>query len=130
MQKAILVFLFFVSVCCSKPKRPDDVLTQPQLAALLIDVYLAEARTDNLRVNNMNLVKDSSIRYFLPFEEKLLKSHGLSDSTLKITYTYYLSHPKELEAVYDAIIDTLTLREKRAINAPEPKFVPKKPIKH
>ncbi len=112
MQKLLIVFLL-IGIACSSPKKPEGILTQPQLSALLIDIYLAEARADQLPV-----VKDSSMRFFIPFEEKLLKSKGISDSVLKKTYSYYLANPKELEQVYDAVIDTLVVREQRARKLP------------
>jgi hypothetical protein len=92
------------------------VLTQPELSALLIDIYIAEARLEIL-----HLPKDSTIRFFIPFEQKLLQTKGIPDSVLKSTYAYYLAHPKELEQVYDTVIDTLTLREKRLSHGPVPK---------
>jgi hypothetical protein len=116
MQKLCIVFLFLGIGACQSPKKPEGVLTQPQLASLIVDVYVAEARLDQ-----MPLVKDSAIRFFIPFEEKLLKNKGISDSALKKTYTYYLANPKELEQVYDSVIDTLVLRDQRATNAALPK---------
>jgi len=98
---------------CQTNEKPKDVLTQAQLSALLVDVYLAEAKLDAIAKP-----KDTTIKYFLPFEEKLLRRVGISDSVLKKTYTYYLANPKELEQVYDAVIDTLTLREQRGHLAP------------
>ncbi len=112
MQKLCIAFLFLGIVSCGSPGRPEGVLTQPQLAALIVDVYVAEARLDQLP-----LQKDSAIRFFIPFEEKLLKSRGVSDSALKETYAYYLANPKELEQVYDSVIDTLVLRDQRATAA-------------
>lgn len=118
MQKLCIIFLFlFLGIgACQSPKKPEGVLTQPQLASLIVDVYVAEARLDQLPI-----VKDSAIRLFIPFEEKLLKNKGISDSTLRKTYAYYLANPKELEQVYDSVIDTLVLRDQRAINASLPK---------
>lgn len=113
MQKLLLVFLFLALGACSSPKKPDGVLTQAQLSALFIDIYLAEARLQALPV-----AKDSSVRFFIPFEEKLLKTRGISDSTIQQTYSYYLAHPKELEQVYDAVIDTLVLRDQRLSHGP------------
>src|SRR5690242_413804 len=123
MQKLSLIFLFLASGACSSPKKPDGVLTQAQLSALFIDIYLAEARLEALP-----MAKDSSVRYFVPFEERLLKAKGISDSTMKQTYSYYLAHPKELEQVYDAVIDTLVLRDQRLSHGPSPAKPPlKKP---
>jgi hypothetical protein len=113
MQRLLIVFLFFGWGACSAPKRPDGVLTQPQLSALLIEVYLGEARIETVPVP-----KDSSIRFFIPFEEKLLQAKGIPDSILKKTYSYYLANPKELEQVYDAVIDSLVLRDQRTRSLP------------
>jgi hypothetical protein len=122
MQKLLLVFLFLAWGACSSSKKPEGVLTQPQLSALLLDIYLAEARLEAMPV-----AKDSSVRFFIPFEQKLLKAKGISDSTMEQTYAYYLAHPKELEQVYDIVIDTLMVRDQRLAHGPAPGRKP--PIK-
>jgi len=116
-MRIVCLIMLTLLAACQKNAKPKDVLTQAQLSALLVEVYLAEARLDAIPKP-----KDSTIKYFLPFEEKLLKRLNISDSVLKITYTYYLDHPKELEAVYDSVIDTLTLREQRNqfVHKPKP----------
>lgn len=111
MRASLLFFLILIFVFgCSKKEdaAKEGVLSQEQLSSLLIDIYIAEAVADNLP-----LLKDSAMTYFLPFEQKLLKEKNIGDSTLKKTYTYYLSHPKELEKVYEVVIDSLTVREQR-----------------
>jgi Domain of unknown function (DUF4296) len=104
------VLLLTLAISCQeKEKETKGILTKPELSAFLIEMYLAEARIDNL-----SIVKDSAIKLFLPYEEKLMKKFNLADSTLKKTYQYYIDHPKEMEMVYDAVIDTLNLREQRS----------------
>jgi hypothetical protein len=127
MNRALVIFILVLMASCQTNERPKEVLTQAQLSAFLVDIYLAEARIDAIPQ-----VKDSTIKYFLPMEEKLLKKSGLSDSVLRVTYRYYTTHPKELEQVYDAVIDTLALRERRVgrvPSAPPKKPVPKKDLK-
>jgi len=46
---------------------------------------------------------------------------------MKQTYAYYLAHPKELEQVYDSVIDTLMVRDQRLAHGPAPGKKP--PIK-
>jgi hypothetical protein len=108
MRIVCFFVLIAVIIACQTKERPKEVLSQTQLSALLVDVYLAEARTEMIPK-----VKDSSIRYFIPFEQKLLKEKGIPDSVLKITYAYYMANPKELELIYDSVIDTLVVREQR-----------------
>jgi hypothetical protein len=63
--------------------------------------------------------KDSSYRLFLAYQDTLMHRRGVSDSTLRKAYAYYLEHPNELEAIYDAIIDSLSLKEQRLREAPQ-----------
>jgi Domain of unknown function (DUF4296) len=104
----VALILFLLSCQDKKKGEVKGVLNKTELAAFLVEVYMGEARIDNL-----NLSKDSAIKLFLPYEEKLKEKFHLSDSMLKITYNYYLAHPKEMETVYDAVIDTLSLHEQR-----------------
>ncbi|NOS91048.1 MAG: DUF4296 domain-containing protein [Cyclobacteriaceae bacterium] len=100
------------AIGCTTPKKeiPTDVLTKPQLTSFMIEMYVAEAHLEGILKP-----RDSAIKLFIPYEEKLKRKYGISDSTLKKTYQYYLENPKELEEVYDALIDSLNLKEQKAI---------------
>lgn len=88
-------------------------MNKEQMVGLMVDVYLAEAK-----VTNSQLHRDSVLKLFYPYEDSLAAKRGLNDSTLKINYQYYLQRPNELEAILDAVIDTLNLREQRMKNQP------------
>jgi hypothetical protein len=107
----VLISLSVLFAGCFKSKEDlekQGVLSHQELTALIIDIYLAEGVADNLP-----LVKDSAMNFFRPYEQKLLKQKNIPDSVLMKTYDYYLSHPKEFEAVFEVVIDSLTLREQR-----------------
>jgi hypothetical protein len=105
----ILVILVMIAGSCTMKPKPAGVLSKEQYAALLVEVYVAEAKLSQLPVT-----PDSTMRLYLAHQPDLLTKFSISDTTLKATYEYYLSHPKELEEVYTAVIDTLSLREQRA----------------
>ncbi|MBS1951171.1 MAG: hypothetical protein OJF59_003072 [Cytophagales bacterium] len=107
-MKNLLILFLIILISCQKKEPPRQVLTKEQFSALLVDIYLAEARVQSLPMNH-----DSLIKFYLPHEQKVLTTRGVSDSVLKNTYTYYYAHPKEFEEVYDRVIDTLTLREQK-----------------
>ncbi|MFM7853756.1 MAG: DUF4296 domain-containing protein [Flammeovirgaceae bacterium] len=94
--------------CGSRDSKPAPVLPREKLINLIIEMYLAEAKMDAT-----SLSRDSTIKFFVPREKKILQKLGIADSTLKITYDYYLRHPKEFEEVYDAVIDSLNLQEQK-----------------
>jgi len=89
------------------------VMSKEEYAAFLVDVYLTEAQLSQLQVPS-----DSQMRLFLGHEPELLSRNGVSDSIVSLTYQYYVSHPREMEQVYAAVVDTLSLREQRATSAP------------
>lgn len=96
------------AVGCQLRKRPSHVLAPEQMTRVMIDLYLAEARIRQLQPQ-----QDSAMVYFIPFERQYLDSLHLADSTLRASYAYYLNRPRELERIYDAVIDSLSLREQR-----------------
>ena len=109
--KAILVVVISLLslYSCKKAGRPDDVLSQEELADLMVEFYLAEGK-----INSLGIQRDSAMKLFLPFEQSVMTKKKVSDETLSRTYRYYLDHPLEFEKVYDAVIDTLSLRETKA----------------
>ncbi len=111
MTRAGLIFFMLLSCLtsgCRQEKLPAGVMTKEEYAAFLVEVHLAEGRLAAQPIH-----RDSAIGLFFNFEERLLQKRGLSDSVVKKTYRYYLDHPKDLEEVYVAVVDTLSLREQR-----------------
>lgn len=94
---------------CRQGSQPTGVLPPEEMARIMVELYLAEARlTDQM------MEKDSARKYFFPFEQKLLEKYGLPDSVILKSYQYYVDHPAEFESIYDSVIDTLSLREQKA----------------
>jgi len=108
-----IVIAGFIFTACQKEKRPGGVLPPADLSKLMVEFYLAEAR-----MSGQGMVRDSAIKYFLPFEEKILQGYGVPDSILNETYQYYTDHPLEFEKIYDSVIDTLSLREQKERTKP------------
>ena len=105
-----LFFLFlmiFVSCKAADPKLPEDVLTQEQMVSLLIDFYLIEGK-----VRVLKQPQDSAVSVFNVFEEELYQKHQTDSIQHLHSYNYYLQHPKELNEIYVAVVDSLNLREK------------------
>jgi hypothetical protein len=107
----IIIASTIVMLCisCGKEKPPADILPREQLTNIMIEFYLAEAR-----LSKFSLSVDSASRLFIPFEDSVLQKYGVSDSVLRKTYQYYFDHPVELEKIYEVVIDSLSLRERKA----------------
>lgn len=81
-------------------------MSEAQMIGVLIDVHLAEAKINQLRIS-----KDSASKVFNIFEKDIFEKHQIKDSVYKMSYTYYLDNPKKMELIYNAVVDSLSLRE-------------------
>lgn len=84
------------------------------MVKVLMEVYIAEDK-----INKMKLKADSADRVFLNFKGKLLEKTKTEDSVFKASFNYYMDHPKEMELIYTALVDSLNLREQRSSFQPE-----------
>lgn len=105
----LICFLLLGAMACGREEKPAGVLSHEQYVAWLIDVYEAEAR-----LTGYAIPQDSAMKLFKPYEAGLLQKHGVADSTVLKTYRYYLDHPQEMEQIYTAVIDSLSLKEQKA----------------
>jgi Domain of unknown function (DUF4296) len=98
-----------LSTSCSKKQAQEDILPQDKLVNIMIEFYLAESR-----LGKLSITQDSARKLFVPFEESVLKKYDVSDSALSRTYQYYFDHPTEMEKIYEVVLDSLSLRERKA----------------
>lgn len=107
----VVVLLLIYS--CRSEDKPEGVMSSEEMTEFLLEMYLSEARIGSIPVS-----RDSGFALFYPREKALMEKRGLNDSTLKITYQYYLQRPEELEKIMDTVIDSLSLREQKLSNQP------------
>ena len=112
----VLFLLLSAVISCKMDKEPQGILSKAQMADWMIDIYLAEAR-----VQLIPIMRDSAYKIFVPYQDSLMRKKGLQDSVLRKSYQYYLEHSDELEALYDIVIDSLSLREQRLLPGPAAK---------
>jgi hypothetical protein len=112
-MRLILVILILLLGSCKKEKAPVGILTKEQMVDWMIDIYLAESRT-----NLMSFSRDSAYRLFYPYPDSLMRRKGIQDSVLQKSYRYYIDHPAVLESIYDTVIDSLNLREQQLRQRP------------
>ncbi|MBX2895884.1 MAG: DUF4296 domain-containing protein [Cyclobacteriaceae bacterium] len=111
--KNYLLLSILSLLACKQETPPPDILSPAEFSKFLVEVYLAEAR-----MNSTALQRDSAIKVFAAYENKLFNQFNLSDSIILKTQQYYMDHPQQLEKIYDSVIDTLNLREKKLQNRP------------
>ncbi len=118
MKRYIHYFIFFIFLtglasCGGKNKVSEGILSQPEMVSTLMEVYLAEQK-----IIALNLTSDSAKILFKKLNAKALESIHVQDSVLQKSLEYYQAHPKALEEIYSALVDTLNLREQRLVTKP------------
>jgi len=100
-------------VSCSE-KKPEDVLTKPQMVKVMGELYVAEEK-----INQLGLTRDSAKIVFEALKQKVFENTSASDSVFKKSLDYYMERPKEMELIYTALVDSLQLREQREPARPD-----------
>ena len=90
-----------------QPPQPAELLSKPQMIRLLTGLHLLEARVDASRMN-----PDSGRALFLAQQRELLRQAHTTDSVFQRSYRYYGVHGKDLDELYQAVIDSLGQRER------------------
>ncbi|WKZ58523.1 MAG: DUF4296 domain-containing protein [Cyclobacteriaceae bacterium] len=91
---------------CKDDKRPDGILTEPQMVEVLRHMYLSEER-----LNQVAIPYDSMGKLLPYVKSKVYEQAGVSDSLFRVSMQYYMAHPKQLEYIYTALVDSLGLEE-------------------
>lgn len=95
--------------CAAKEKAPAGVLGSEEMVRVLSEVLVTEEK-----VNKLGLNSDSAYQVFTELKGKVFEKVGVPDSVFKRSMDYYINHPKEMEKIYTALVDSLNLKEQRA----------------
>lgn len=76
---------------------------------ILADVHTAEAI-----IETSVIYPDTSLMVFNREQEEILKKHGVSKEDFRTSYRYYLDNLREMDKLYEIIVDTLSVRESKA----------------
>lgn len=103
--KIFLLSLVLVS-CGKNDDVPEDLIPKEQLVPLMLDIYLAEVKLSNLKI-----IRDTAVSIFDTYEGYLFEKHDIEKERYMESMTYYYDHTDQLELIYEALLDTLTVHE-------------------
>jgi hypothetical protein len=103
-----LALLIFAVGACDPSEKDPSVLSHEQMVKILTEVYLTEQK-----VNRMGLPQDSAEHEFERFKRMVFEQKNISDSIFRKSFDYYMDRPKDMELIYTALVDSLSLKEQR-----------------
>ena len=109
----ILVLAFGSSCLGGHPA--EKILTHQEMVHALKEIYKVEEKVKRMRVD-----RDSSEKVNTLFLAKTFQKLKIEDDQFKASFDYYMDRPQELELIYAALVDSLSLEEHKSINHPKP----------
>ncbi len=89
--------------------KPNPLLSQEKMISFLIDLHLTEAKMNYLDIRQT----DSADWVFRNYEEYLFEKHKIDAPAYYQSYQYYLAHMKQMENIYAAVVDSLSVISSR-----------------
>ncbi len=106
MKRLIISFLL-LSACANTEELPENLLSKEKMVGILIDIHIAEARANRIQLRSY----DSTQAYYKKLEADVFSKHKVDTARYRMSYRYYMNHMKELDDIYTAVVDSLSLRE-------------------
>ena len=97
-----IFLLVFIFSCDVQEKKPENILNEDIMIAILVDVQLLEA-TYNSRL----LQTDDRSERMKQYANEIFEHHGVSEKTFNDSYTYYQDFPEKLELIYESVFEKL-----------------------
>ena len=114
MRSCIVIVIIFGLSSCKNKQVPEGILTRDQMVAVMSELYITEQKVATLGVK-----RDSLGRVFDVLKEKVFAKQGITDSVFRKSLNYYIDRPLEMETIYTSLVDSLNLREQRALSGPK-----------
>jgi len=111
MRSCLVIIIILGLSSCKKKQVPEGVLSQDEMVAVMSELYIAEQKISTLGVK-----RDSLTLIFDVMKEKVFAKAGVTDSVFRKSLDYYMDHPQDMEVMYTSLVDSLNLREQRALS--------------
>ena len=112
MSQFILCGAICILIVCNSCSDSDsdnkDILTKKQMVKALTEIYLTEQK-----INRLGVPRDSAEREFERFKRVVFEKIEVKDSVFKRSFNYYMDRPKDMEFIFTALVDSLSLMEQR-----------------
>ncbi|RIJ41782.1 DUF4296 domain-containing protein [Pontibacter oryzae] len=108
-MKKLFCILFCLSLLgCQRQndKKPDNLIPESKLVPILADIHMTEAL-----IESNVIYPDTALMVFNKEQEEIFEKYGVTSESFKETYRYYLQNLTEMDALYETVVDTLSLRE-------------------
>ena len=90
---------------CKEESVPENILSVDKMAAILVDVHLAEGK-----IQRLNLYGDTAKLTFGYYERKIFEKHQVNKEHYKNSFEYHLNDIATMDQIYSRVVDSLNVR--------------------
>lgn len=112
----VVAVVLFILSACGRGNPPEGLLDKEEMIQAMIQLYVVEEKASHLSLN-----RDSTKQVVDSLSQRLFADLHISDSIFKESLDFYWKDPASIDKIYEAIIDSLNLREQRFTLAEEAK---------
>ncbi len=105
----LLISFVLVLGCESTDSQPDNLISEQEMAKILVDIHVIEARVNKMALSNL----DTSTLVNERLKLSLFKQYKTDSMTFNRSYQFYSTHPDYFERIYEDVIKQLSVREKK-----------------
>jgi hypothetical protein len=118
------VFIFFIS--CQGEKAPAGIIEKDKMIGIFVDMHISDSYLYQIQ-NTDTMLMQAKSRY-----NYIFKKHAIDSAKFSNSLNYYSLNPKELDEMYQKVVDSLEGLEKslkpkpKVLRKPKPKPKAKK----
>jgi hypothetical protein len=103
-----LAVLGVLAACVGRSEKPPPgIMSKEKMVEFLIDLQLTDSKINSLRIPD-----DTVWKFYDQVREGIYRKHNIDDSTFLKSMSYYIYTVKQMEEIYNAVVDSLSLRER------------------
>jgi hypothetical protein len=88
-------------------EKPNDLIPKEKMVSIIMEAQLKESMALSL-----NLQYDSARALFKSYyEPQIFEKYQVAETTFIKSYQYYLSDPSLIQEIYEAVVDSLSIRQ-------------------
>ena len=101
--KYFIFLTFFIMVSCQN-NTEQGVIPKDKMVDMLIDMHIYEEA-----INELPYEKDTLKSLFKMKELEIFESYSVTEEMYRKSYSHYFFNPKELDNIYQVVIDSLSV---------------------
>ena len=105
--KTLIVFLFVIASCkqSDEVQKPEGLLTQDEMVAVLTDIHLIEGARTGL------VIMGDSVGGVNEHYKAFFEKHNVTQAQYDSSFVYYSKNPVVFDKIYERVIENLSLIE-------------------